>query len=70
MNVIISGIIPSCDMAAKALIDDPMQRLMQYEETLLGSPCEKPTSISLAGTRSFDPETALDQSILTFDQTG
>jgi hypothetical protein len=28
-------------MAAEALIDDPMQQLMQDEEALLVSPCEK-----------------------------
>jgi len=28
-------------MAAEALINDPMQRLMPDEEALLGSPCEK-----------------------------
>ena len=32
---------PSRGMAAEALIDDPTQRLMQDEEALLGSPCEK-----------------------------
>jgi hypothetical protein len=32
---------PSRGMAAEALINDPMQRLMPDEEALLGSTCEK-----------------------------
>lgn len=42
---------PSCGMAAEALINDPMQRLMQDEAALLVSPCET-TSISLASIPS------------------
>ena len=40
---------PSPDMAAEALIDDQMQRLMPDEKALFGKPLREATSISLAG---------------------
>ena len=52
---------PSRGMAAEALIDDPMQRLMQDEEALLGSParndpdiCKSPQRLGMNGGASRD----------------